>query len=87
VRQRYRMVESQRWRGKRGLKFHLQAANWPFNARLVDGVVIAVVEAGRDPDRSLRRARWPPTCSARQSTCRTAKCSGDRTASNRWGMR
>jgi len=56
VRQRYRMVELQRWRDKRGLKFHLQPANWPFNARLADGVVIAAVEAGHDPDAFLRRA-------------------------------
>jgi 2-hydroxychromene-2-carboxylate isomerase len=56
VRQRYRMVELQRWRDKRGLKFHLQPANWPFNARLADGVVIAAVEAGYDPDPYLRRA-------------------------------
>jgi 2-hydroxychromene-2-carboxylate isomerase len=47
VRQRYRMVELQRWRDKRGLKFHLQPANWPFNARLADGVVIAAVEQNR----------------------------------------
>src|ERR1700760_2504419 len=53
VRQRYRMVELQRWRDKRGLKFHLQPANWPFNARLADGVVIAALEAGLDPDRYL----------------------------------
>ncbi len=56
VRQRYRMVELQRWRDKRGLKFHLQPANWPFNARLADGVVIAALEAGLNPDRYLRRA-------------------------------
>jgi 2-hydroxychromene-2-carboxylate isomerase len=56
VRQRYRMVELQRWRDKRGLQFHLQPANWPFNARLADGVVIAAIEAGHDPDRFLRRA-------------------------------
>ena len=56
VRQRYRMVELQRWRDKRGLAFHLQPANWPFNARLADGVVIAAIEAGHDPDRFLRRA-------------------------------
>jgi 2-hydroxychromene-2-carboxylate isomerase len=56
VRQRYRMVELQRWRDKRGLEFHLQPANWPFNARLADGVVIAAVEAGYDPDAFLRRA-------------------------------
>jgi 2-hydroxychromene-2-carboxylate isomerase len=55
VRQRYRMVELQRWRDRRGLKFHLQPANWPFNARLADGVVIAAIEAGLDPDRFLRR--------------------------------
>jgi 2-hydroxychromene-2-carboxylate isomerase len=56
VRQRYRMVELQRWRDKRGLKFHLQPANWPFNARLADGVVIAANEAGLDPEPYARRA-------------------------------
>ena len=56
VRQRYRMVELQRWRDKRGLKFHLQPANWPFNARLADGVVIAATEAGLDPQPFMRRA-------------------------------
>ena len=56
VRQRYRMVELQRWRDKRGLKFHLQPANWPFNARLADGVAIAAIEAGLDPDPYLRHA-------------------------------
>src|SRR6476659_10745672 len=50
VRQRYRMVELQRWRDKRGLKFHLKPANWPLNARLADGVVIAAIEAGLDPE-------------------------------------
>lgn len=55
VRQRYRMVELQRWRDKRGLTFNLQPANWPFNARLADGVVIAAIEMGLDPDRFLRR--------------------------------
>ena len=56
VRQRYRMVELQRWRDKRGLNFHLQPANWPFNARLADGLVIAAIETGRDVDPFLRRA-------------------------------
>jgi 2-hydroxychromene-2-carboxylate isomerase len=56
VRQRYRMVELQRWRDKRGLNFHLQPSNWPFNARLADGVVIAALEAGHDPDSFMRRA-------------------------------
>ncbi len=55
ARQRYRMVELQRWRDKRGLKFHLQPTYWPFNARLSDGVVIAAIEAGLDPDRYVAR--------------------------------
>lgn len=54
VRQRYRMVELQRWRDKRGLNFHVQPKNWPFNGRFADGVVIAAIEAGHDPDAFLR---------------------------------
>src|ERR1700722_14328516 len=56
ARQRYRMLALQRRRYKRGLNFQLQPANWPFNARLADCVVIAAIEAGHDPDRFLRRA-------------------------------
>ena len=56
VRQRYRMIELQRWRDKRGLQFHLQPAHWPFDARLADGLVIAAIKAGHDPDPFLRRA-------------------------------
>jgi 2-hydroxychromene-2-carboxylate isomerase len=56
VRQRYRLIELQRWRDKRGLNFHLQPPHWPFNVRLADGVVIAAIEAGLDPDPFLRRA-------------------------------
>jgi 2-hydroxychromene-2-carboxylate isomerase len=50
VRQRYRMMELQRWRDKRGLNFHFRPKHVPLNARLADGVVIAAVEAGLDPD-------------------------------------
>jgi 2-hydroxychromene-2-carboxylate isomerase len=56
VRQRYRMLELQRWRDKRSLNFHLQPAYSPFNGRLADGVVIAALKAGHDPDPFLRRA-------------------------------
>ncbi|NVN85363.1 MAG: 2-hydroxychromene-2-carboxylate isomerase [Rhodopseudomonas sp.] len=56
VRQRYRMVELQRWRDKRGLNFHLKPKHWPFNARLADGLVIAAIEAGHDPDPYLQLA-------------------------------
>jgi 2-hydroxychromene-2-carboxylate isomerase len=56
VRQRYRMLELQRWRDKRGLDFHLRPAHSPFNGRLADGAVIAIIEAGCDPDAFLQRA-------------------------------
>lgn len=56
ARQRYRMLELQRWRDKRGLKFHLKPQNWPFDARIADGVVIAAIEAGLNPEPFLRNA-------------------------------
>lgn len=56
VRQRYRLLELQRWREKRGLDFHLSPKNWPFNGRLADGVVLAALEAGHDPEPFLRAA-------------------------------
>jgi 2-hydroxychromene-2-carboxylate isomerase len=56
VRQRYRMLELQRWKEKRGLDFHFTPKHVPFNGRLADGVVIAALDAGHDPDRFLRRA-------------------------------
>jgi 2-hydroxychromene-2-carboxylate isomerase len=56
VRQHYRMVELQRWRARRGLDFHLKPTHWPFNARLADGLVIAAIEAGHDPDPYLQLA-------------------------------
>jgi 2-hydroxychromene-2-carboxylate isomerase len=50
------MLELQRWRDKRGLDFHLRPAHVPFDGRLADGVVIAAIKAGHDPDAFLRRA-------------------------------
>jgi 2-hydroxychromene-2-carboxylate isomerase len=55
VRQRYRCSNCNAGREKRGLNFHLRPAYVPFNGRLADGVVIAAVEAGHDPDGFLRR--------------------------------
>jgi 2-hydroxychromene-2-carboxylate isomerase len=36
ARQRYRLVELQRWRDKRGLSFRLQPRHWPFDVNLAD---------------------------------------------------
>jgi 2-hydroxychromene-2-carboxylate isomerase len=56
VRLRYRILELQRWREKRGLKFNLHPKFWPLNAEMADRFVIAVAAAGHDPDPFLRRA-------------------------------
>ena len=56
ARQRYRMVELQRWREKRGLSFNLKPKFWPFDVKLADRFVIAITAARQDPDPFLRRA-------------------------------
>ncbi len=56
ARQRYRLTELQRWRDRRGLKFHLKPKHWPFNPRLADGTVLAAMEAGQNPEPFMRRA-------------------------------
>ncbi|PZA11470.1 2-hydroxychromene-2-carboxylate isomerase [Rhodopseudomonas palustris] len=56
ARQLYRAVELQRWRDKRGLDFKLWPKHWPFDARLADGVVIAALADGLDPEPYLQRA-------------------------------
>jgi len=48
-RQAYRLIEMQRWREKRGLKFNLKPKFWPFNASTADRTVIAICEARQDP--------------------------------------
>jgi 2-hydroxychromene-2-carboxylate isomerase len=49
ARQRYRMLELQRWQQKRGLNFSLHPKNWPFDCGLADRSVIAVMQSGSDP--------------------------------------
>jgi 2-hydroxychromene-2-carboxylate isomerase len=56
VRQRYRIMELQRWRDKRGLAFRLHPRFWPFDADLADRFVIAACAAGLDPVRFLGNA-------------------------------
>jgi 2-hydroxychromene-2-carboxylate isomerase len=56
ARQRYRMVELQRWREKRSLSFNLKPKFWPFDVNLADRFVIAIAAARKDPDPFLRRA-------------------------------
>jgi 2-hydroxychromene-2-carboxylate isomerase len=56
ARQRYRMVELQRWREKRGLSFNLKPKFWPLDVSLADRFVIAITAARQDPEPFLRRA-------------------------------
>lgn len=56
ARQRYRMVELQRWRQRRGLSFNLQPRHWPFDVNVADRCVIAISVADQDPDKFLRLA-------------------------------
>jgi 2-hydroxychromene-2-carboxylate isomerase len=55
-RQRYRFVEMQRWREKLGLPLNLRPKFWPVEGALADRIVLALSEAGRDPDGYIRRA-------------------------------
>jgi 2-hydroxychromene-2-carboxylate isomerase len=56
ARQRYRLVELQRWREKRGLSFNINPKHWPFDVNLADRFVIAVTTTAKSPDPFLRRA-------------------------------
>ncbi|CAM5222723.1 disulfide bond formation protein DsbA [Bosea thiooxidans] len=49
VRQRYRLVDLQRWRERRGLPLVLQPKHFPFDASQADRMAIAILEAGHDP--------------------------------------
>lgn len=49
VRQRYRILELQRWREKRGLPLVLYPKHFPFDVSLADRMVIAIAEQGSDP--------------------------------------
>ena len=56
ARQRYRLLELQRWRDKRGLNFNINPKFWPFDVKLADRFAIAIAASNKDPDPFLRRA-------------------------------
>ncbi|MGX1785868.1 DsbA family protein [Bosea sp. NPDC055332] len=49
VRQRYRVLELQRWRAKRGLPLTLFPKFFPYDVSLADRIVLALVARGEDP--------------------------------------
>jgi 2-hydroxychromene-2-carboxylate isomerase len=56
ARQRYRIMELQRWREKRGVRLNVHPKFWPFNVEAADHLTVAIVESGANPDQFLRKA-------------------------------
>jgi 2-hydroxychromene-2-carboxylate isomerase len=56
ARQRYRLVDLQRWRERRSVPLNLQPKFSPFDPTLADRFIVAIVAAGKDPDAFMRRA-------------------------------
>ena len=55
ARQRYRLVELQRWRDRRGVPLRPNSRGFPFNPSLADRAILALIARGRDPDSFMRR--------------------------------
>ena len=55
ARQRYRLLELQRWKEKRGRPMNIRPAHWPFDPTLADAVVLAVGAGGGDVEAVLPR--------------------------------
>jgi 2-hydroxychromene-2-carboxylate isomerase len=56
ARQRYRILELQRWRAARGIALKINPKHWPLPIALPDRTIVAVVASGADPGRYVRRA-------------------------------
>ncbi|MDQ0472358.1 2-hydroxychromene-2-carboxylate isomerase [Labrys wisconsinensis] len=56
ARQRYRLVELQRWRERRNLSFNVRPKFWPFDVNTADRFVAAVAMSGADPGAFIGRA-------------------------------
>lgn len=56
ARQRYRLIEMQRWREKRGLPLNLQPKFWPFDVALADRSIIGIIAGHQSPDAFIRAA-------------------------------
>lgn len=56
LRVRYRDIELQRWREKRGLSFHLKPEFWPIEPTFVDCVVVAIAARGENVEAFLPAA-------------------------------
>jgi 2-hydroxychromene-2-carboxylate isomerase len=56
ARQRYRILELQRWRETRGIALKLHPKHWPLPIAIPDRTIVAIVESGGDPGAYIRKA-------------------------------
>ncbi|MGZ3621395.1 MAG: DsbA family protein, partial [Candidatus Binataceae bacterium] len=56
ARQRYRILELQRWREARGVALKINPKHWPFPAATANRTIVAVAASGADPGRYTQRA-------------------------------
>lgn len=56
ARQKYRILELQRWREARGVALRINPKHWPFPAATANRTIIALAESGADPGPYTKRA-------------------------------
>jgi 2-hydroxychromene-2-carboxylate isomerase len=56
ARQKYRILELQRWREARGVALKINPTHWPFPAATANRTIIAVAQSGSDPGAYTQRA-------------------------------
>jgi 2-hydroxychromene-2-carboxylate isomerase len=56
ARQKYRILELQRWREARGIALKIHPKHWPFPAATANRTIVAVAQSGADPGHYTRRA-------------------------------
>lgn len=56
ARQRYRILELQRWREARGVALKIRPQHWPFAAETANRTILALAESGADPGPYTQRA-------------------------------
>jgi 2-hydroxychromene-2-carboxylate isomerase len=56
ARQRYRILELQRWREARGVALKIHPKHWPFPVATANRTIVALAQSGADPGPYTRRA-------------------------------
>src|SRR5262245_35887606 len=56
ARQRYRILELQRWREARGVALKIHPQHWPFPVATANRAIVALAESGADPGAYTQRA-------------------------------